>query len=175
MATDQLGQYDVAIVGGGPAGTTVGTLLRRHNPALRVLILEKEKFPRDHIGESQLPAINGVLVEMGVWDKVEAANFPVKIGASYTWGRDNERWDFEFYPVENWAREERPVRFEGQRKYTAFQVDRAIYDEILLRHAEEVVPAEATASRGSMDSLVSTSMISLSKSVRCSTRVASTL
>lgn len=130
--------WDVVIVGGGPAGSTAATLLRKYNHDLRVLILEKEKFPRDHVGESQLPSISPILHEMGVWETVEAAGFPIKIGASYTWGRDNDRWDFDFYPVEQWRDEPRPARFEGQRKFTAFQVDRAQYDEILLRHAESL-------------------------------------
>jgi 2-polyprenyl-6-methoxyphenol hydroxylase-like FAD-dependent oxidoreductase len=76
-------KYDVVIVGGGPTGSTAATLLKKYNPDLRVLIMEKEKFPRDHVGESQLPAINPVLDEMGVWDKVEAAGFPIKLGAAF--------------------------------------------------------------------------------------------
>jgi flavin-dependent dehydrogenase len=128
---------DVVIVGGGPGGSTAATLLLKYNPALRVLVLEKERFPRDHIGESQLPSIMSVLWEMGVWDKVEAAGFPIKLGASLTWGRDNESWDFDFYPVEEFRDEPRPAKYEGQRAFTAFQVDRSLYDTILLRHAEE--------------------------------------
>jgi Dehydrogenases (flavoproteins) len=73
--------YDVVIVGGGPAGSTAGTLIEKYNPNLSVLIVEKEKFPRDRVGESQLPQISDVLEEMGCWDKVEAADFPIKIGA----------------------------------------------------------------------------------------------
>ncbi|MCW5756986.1 MAG: tryptophan 7-halogenase [Phycisphaeraceae bacterium] len=128
---------DVAIIGGGPSGSTLATLLRKYNPALSVLVIEKETFPREHVGESQLPAISPILWEMGVWDKVEAAGFPVKLGASLTWGRDNERWDFDFYPVEEFKDEPRPAKFEGQRTRTAFQVERSIYDTILLDHAAE--------------------------------------
>lgn len=127
---------DVAIVGGGPAGSTAATLLKKYDPQLRVLVLEKEIFPRDHIGESQLTTIGPVLNEMGVWDAVEAAGFPIKIGASYTWGRDNDRWDLDFYPVEKWQDEPRPAQYRGQRRYTAFQVDRARYDKLLLDHAQ---------------------------------------
>ncbi len=75
---------------------------------------------------------------LGVWDKVEAAGFPVKIGGSYTWGKDADVWDFDFFPAEEFVDEPRPARFEGQRKFTAFQVDRFVYDEILLRHAASV-------------------------------------
>ncbi|GIW74294.1 MAG: hypothetical protein KatS3mg103_0816 [Phycisphaerales bacterium] len=129
---------DVAIIGGGPAGSTLATLLRKYDPALAVTIVEKEVFPREHVGESQLPAIGPILHEMGVWDKVEAANFPIKLGASLTWGRDGERWDFDFYPVEEFRDEPRPARFEGQRTRTAFQVERSVYDTILLEHAQEM-------------------------------------
>jgi len=127
--------YDVAIIGGGPAGSTVGTLLKKYNPRLKVLILERETFPRDHVGESQLPSISHILAEMGVWDKVEAAGFPIKIGATYRWGRTDELWDFEFIANGVFQPAERPAKFAGQRTQTAFQVDRAIYDKILLDHA----------------------------------------
>lgn len=130
--------FDVVIVGGGPSGSTASTLLKKYNTSLRILVIEKEVFPRDHIGESQLPSISAILDEMGVWDKIEAADFPIKIGASYTWGRDKDQWDFSFFPVESWRDEPRPAKFEGQRRFTAFQVDRAIYDDILLNHAREV-------------------------------------
>ncbi|MFG0329552.1 MAG: NAD(P)/FAD-dependent oxidoreductase [Phycisphaerales bacterium] len=133
---------DVVIIGGGPAGSTVGSLLRKYNPALRVAIVERAAFPRPHIGESQLPEIGTILNEMGVWDAVEAANFPVKIGATFSWGRDDEKWDFDFYPVEEFVDEPRPGRYEGQRRYTAFQVDRAVYDDILLRHARDAFGVE---------------------------------
>jgi len=134
--TDQ--DYDVAIIGGGPAGSTLGTLLRKYDPELRVLILEREKFPREHVGESQLPPIGAVLEEMGCWDKVEAANFPIKVGATYRWGKKADLWDFEFLAEGQFQDEPRPAKYEGQRVQTAFQVERAIYDDILLRHAEEV-------------------------------------
>ena len=129
-------EYDVVIVGGGPSGSTTATLLKKYNPELSVLILEKAKFPREHVGESQLPGISVILDEMGVWDKVEAANFPVKLGASFTWGNNGDEWDLDFYPVEEFVDEARPAKFEGQRRHTAFQVERDRYDNILLRHAE---------------------------------------
>ncbi|HWD37400.1 MAG TPA: NAD(P)/FAD-dependent oxidoreductase [Fimbriimonas sp.] len=126
---------DVAIIGGGPAGSTVGSLLKKYNPALKVSIFEAEQFPRDHVGESQLPALMNVLVEMGVWDKVEAANFPIKIGGTYVWGRHADLWDLEFIPGERFVDQPRPAKFVGQRAETAFQVDRSIYDKVLLDHA----------------------------------------
>lgn len=128
---------DVAIIGGGPAGTTAGSLLRKYNPSLRVVILEREAFPREHVGESQLPAISPILNEIGVWDKVEAANFPIKIGATYRWGNTKGYWKFDFL-LRPFVDEPRPARFSQQRESTAFQVDRAVYDKILLDHAREL-------------------------------------
>lgn len=128
---------DVAIVGGGPGGSTLGTLLRKYDPTIKVAIFEREVFPRDHVGESQLPGISAILSEMGVWDKVEAAGFPIKIGATYRWGKSPELWDFQFFPKEKFVDEVRPAKYQGQRTQTAFQVDRAVYDKILLDHARE--------------------------------------
>lgn len=127
---------DVAIIGGGPSGSTLGAMLKKYAPDLDVLVLERERFPREHVGESQLPLIGPILDEIGVWDKIEAAGFPIKIGATYRWGTTDELWDFEFFPAKEFTDEPRPARYKGQRKQTAFQVDRAIYDEILLQHAE---------------------------------------
>lgn len=129
---------DVAIIGGGPAGSTVGTLLRKYHPRLKVMILEREQFPRDHVGESQLPHIGLILEEMGVWDKIERCNFPIKIGATYRWGNSDRLWNFEFLSNGDFADEIRPGKYQGQRRETAFQVDRAVYDEVLLNHAESV-------------------------------------
>lgn len=128
-------ECDVAIIGGGPGGSTVGSLLKKYDPKLKVHIFEREKFPRDHVGESLLPVISAILDEMGAWDKIERANFPVKIGATYRWGRTSDLWDFEFLPGGKFDDQQRPASYEGQRKETAFQVDRAIYDDILLNHA----------------------------------------
>ncbi len=127
---------DVAVIGGGPAGSTLGIYLKKYSPGLDVRIFESEKFPRDHVGESQLPTISEYLHEMGVWDKVEAANFPIKVGGTFKWGRSKELWHFSFIP-EDLSDAPRPSKFEGQRKHVAFQVDRAIYDKILLDHARE--------------------------------------
>ncbi|MBV8514105.1 MAG: tryptophan 7-halogenase, partial [Acidobacteria bacterium] len=117
--------YDLAIVGGGPAGSTVASLLKKYQPELKVAIFEREKFPREHIGESQLPAISPILNELGAWDKVEAANFPIKVGATYRWGNTKGLWKFDFllHPFED---EPRPGKYNQQRESTAFQVDRSV-------------------------------------------------
>ncbi|RYG19152.1 NAD(P)/FAD-dependent oxidoreductase, partial [bacterium] len=69
---------------------------------------------------------------------VEAAGFPVKIGATYRWGKSDQLWDFEFLNNGVFLPEPRPGKYVGQRTQTAFQVDRAVYDKILLDHARKL-------------------------------------
>lgn len=147
-------KVDVAVIGGGPAGSTVGALLRKYDPSLDVLILERERFPREHVGESQTPPVSHVLDEMGCWQDVENAGFPVKIGATYSWGKAAELWDFDFVAPKLCEDIRRPGRFEGVRRNLAFQVERARYDEILLNRAAAVgcqVRQEARVSKVEMD------------------------
>ena len=73
--------YDVLVVGGGPAGSTVATLLAQHG--LRVAIFERTRFPRFHIGESLLPANVPIFDRLGCHDALRRAGFLVKPGASF--------------------------------------------------------------------------------------------
>jgi flavin-dependent dehydrogenase len=130
--------FDVAIIGGGPAGSIVASLLKRYDPSLSVAIFERERFPRDHVGESLLPSACIILHEAGVWEKVEAANFPVKVGAVYRWGQTPELIQFEFLPGETLEGYSRPAPFDRARAGMAFQVDRSVFDSILLGHAEDL-------------------------------------
>jgi len=61
-------QYDVIIIGGGPAGSTAATLLAMDGHS--VLVLEKAKFPRDHVGESLLPFCYSLFERLGVLDQM---------------------------------------------------------------------------------------------------------
>ena len=108
-------KYDVAIIGGGPAGSTVGTLLKLQHPEMRVAILEGAKFPRDHVGESLLPATCEVLHELGVWDKVEQADFPVKLGGLYRWGVTDDLYPLAFLQGQSYQDVPRPAKYDGQR------------------------------------------------------------
>jgi 2-polyprenyl-6-methoxyphenol hydroxylase-like FAD-dependent oxidoreductase len=67
-------QYDVAIIGGGPAGSTAATLLSRKGR--RVVVCEKERFPRFKIGESLLPHSLAMLDALGVRGQLDAHAFP---------------------------------------------------------------------------------------------------
>lgn len=119
METD----WDVIIIGGGPAGSTAATTLSQ--AGRRVLVLEKEKFPRFHIGESLLPYNIQIFKDLGIWDKLLDAGFTTKRGAQFIMGDDSRgnrlnfsRGSFTEYPE-------------------AMQVERSKFDKILLDHSRE--------------------------------------
>src|SRR5205085_816461 len=67
---------DVVVIGGGPAGSTVSTLLAQHG--VRVTLFERERFPRFHIGESLIPETYWVFKRLGMLDKMKASPFVKK-------------------------------------------------------------------------------------------------
>ena len=75
---------DVIVIGGGPGGSTAATMLARKGA--RVLLLERERFPRDHVGESLLPASIPVLEELGVLPAVQQAGFFTQMGCHHGLG-----------------------------------------------------------------------------------------
>lgn len=111
--------YDVIVMGGGPGGSTLATLAA--TAGLRVLVLEADRHPRAHVGESLLPGIIPILNEMGVLDEVERAGFGRKSGTTHKkWGRTPE-WDLWFSDTESYDH--------------AWLVDRSRFDELLFRAA----------------------------------------
>ena len=115
--------FDAVIVGGGPAGSTVGTLLAQNG--LAVAIFEQERFPRFQIGESLLPANIPIFERLGCLDAVRQAGFMVKPGATLYdehEGRPSTTFAFPRLPFQPAA---------------AYNVIRAEFDDLLLRHAQQ--------------------------------------
>jgi len=114
---------DIAIIGGGPAGAAAAIVLAR--AGFRATILERERFPRFHVGESLLPFQGRVLERLGLREKVEGAGFVPKYGAVFLSSDGTCRSPIDF------------ERTLPERYNHAFQVERSRFDELLLRHAEE--------------------------------------
>ncbi|MFC4121787.1 NAD(P)/FAD-dependent oxidoreductase [Nonomuraea zeae] len=128
----------VIVIGGGPAGSSVAGLLALQG--IDVVLLEREKFPRYHIGESLITGCMGVLDELGVRERVEELRFIRKYGGSLVWGKDG-RWNFKFT--------------EGKPEHPhAYNVRRADFDALLLARARELgarVYEEATVKEPLID------------------------
>jgi flavin-dependent dehydrogenase len=112
---------DVLVAGGGPAGSTAASWLARAGH--RVVLVERDRFPRFHIGESLLASVNDVLGAIGADAVIRAAGFPQKWGAT-------------FMPADGSI--ERYLDFSTSPDVVApqtWQVPRATFDHLLLRHA----------------------------------------
>jgi len=115
--------YDVAIIGGGPAGSTAAALLAR--AGRRVIVFEREKFPRFHIGESLLPFSMKAFTRLGLHEKFLRAGFMKKFGGEIVGACSESGTKFYFK--------------DGYRSQTdhAYQVTRGDFDKVLLDHAVE--------------------------------------
>ncbi|MGZ5477918.1 MAG: NAD(P)/FAD-dependent oxidoreductase [Thermoanaerobaculia bacterium] len=114
---------DVIVIGGGPAGSTAANLLAKQG--FSVLLLERERFPRFQIGESLLPYNNDLFERLGVKEKLEQGDFFPKYGAHFVTGDGNVGYTFRF------------DRTLPPEYHHSFQVKRADFDNLLLRHAEK--------------------------------------
>jgi flavin-dependent dehydrogenase len=114
--------YDVAIIGGGPAGSTAATLLSK--AGRRVIVLEREKFPRFHIGESLLPFSMQTFTRLGLQEKLRA-HFVEKFGGEIAEAGGEKA--AKFYFKDGFA----------SRTDRSYQVTRSKFDKMLLDHAGE--------------------------------------
>ena len=120
-------EFDVVVVGGGPAGSTLAALVAKRGHS--VLVLERENFPRYQIGESLLPStIHGICQLTGAAEELARAGFPLKRGGTFRWGANPEPWTFSFSVS---------PRMAGPTS-TAYQVERSKFDKILLDNARRV-------------------------------------
>jgi flavin-dependent dehydrogenase len=115
--------YDVAIIGGGPAGSTAAALLAR--AGRRVIVFEREKFPRFHIGESLLPFSMKAFTRLGLHEKFRRAGFIKKFGGEFFSACSSEGTKFYFKDA-----------YRSQTDHS-YQVTRADFDKLLLDHAAE--------------------------------------
>lgn len=124
MISENVENFDLIVVGGGPAGSTLASFVAMQGH--KVLLLEREKFPRHQIGESLLPVtFHGICKMLGVADEIKAAGFPLKRGGTFRWGKQQEPWTFEF--------KSSPLLSE-ETGYT-YQVKRADFDNLLLNNS----------------------------------------
>jgi halogenation protein CepH len=118
---------DVVVIGGGPGGSTAAALIAMKGH--RVLLLEKEQYPIYKVGESLLPStVRGICALLGVTEEMKAANFIVKRGGTFHWGKDLHPWTFSFSSS---------PRMEDENA-TAYQVERMKFDLILLNNARKL-------------------------------------
>jgi flavin-dependent dehydrogenase len=114
--------YDVAIIGGGPAGSTAATLLAR--AGWRVVVIEREKFPRFHIGESLLPFSMQTFERLGIREELDRRFLP-KYGGEIVAACGSKSLKFYF-----------KNGFRARRDHS-YQVTRSEFDQLLLDHSRK--------------------------------------
>ena len=116
-------EYDVIVVGGGPAGSTAAALIAVGGR--KVLLVDREKFPRFRLGESLMPATYWTLERLGVLDKMKCSHFPQKHSVQFFTGSGKGTAPYYFSQVDP---------HESSRTW---QVNRLEFDHMLLKNAAE--------------------------------------
>ena len=115
--------YDVVVIGGGPAGATAGTILA--DAGRRVLLVERGRFPRFHIGESLMPETYWTFKRLGVLDKLKKSNFVKKYSVQF---------------VTASGKESQPFFFDEMNPHecsVTWQVVRSEFDKMMLANARD--------------------------------------
>jgi len=123
MSANSNGQFDVVVMGGGPAGAVVATICQKYGH--RCLILEASKFPRYHIGESLIPHTYRIFDRLGLLPRMRESHFPVKHSVRFVGPSGQEADPFYFSET-----------IEGEGAHT-WQVERGEFDQICLDNAQE--------------------------------------
>jgi flavin-dependent dehydrogenase len=139
---------DCVVLGGGPAGSTFASIVKKYAPGASVVVLEKARFPRWHIGESTIPVANGVFKDLEVYDAMLESTFVKKMGVTFVWGRDRIPWSADYLTLgkhtanrgQNDVLEVTGQDFSAllgpgntrDTPYSAFNVRRAEFDKMLL-------------------------------------------
>jgi flavin-dependent dehydrogenase len=116
-------EFDAIVIGGGPAGSTTAAVLAAKGR--NVLVLEREKFPRYHIGESLIPYTYFPLQRIGMIEKLAASHFPRKYSVQFVSSSGRQSVPFYFFE-----------HFDSEAAVT-WQVLRSEFDQMLLDNARE--------------------------------------
>jgi len=135
VLTENQDNYDVVVIGGGPAGSTLATFLVKQG--YQVLILEREKFPRFHVGESLLPATQIIWEKLGLTKALEnLAEKKYKDSAEFRIGLNPQSSGYEYARIDFTESNNWPENNFPQAPY-AYQVERSQFDLLLLNNARQ--------------------------------------
>ena len=131
--------FDIGIIGGGPAGSSLAAYLAK--AGVSCVIFERELFPRPHVGESLVPSSTRVFNDLGFLEQMEEAQFPHKFGAVWTANEHARPYDHDWEGLAPDCHAE--VRFAereqaGVNKNYTYHVDRGKFDLLLLQHAHKL-------------------------------------
>lgn len=124
MSLDSTIDYDVIIIGAGPAGTTAATILAEEK-GRRVVVLEKEHFPRYHVGESLIPHCWDTLNRIGMTERLDAKGFQVKQSVQFVNPDGELSAPFYF------------SKHTDHPRAKTWQVEREVFDEMMMERARE--------------------------------------
>jgi FADH2 O2-dependent halogenase len=134
--------FDVGIIGGGPAGAAMAAYLAK--AGVSCVVFERELFPREHVGESLVPSAMRVFKELDFLGQMETAGFPRKYGAVWTASTSKSYSTHDWEGLESDCQADlAEIRFEERaqpgvdRSYT-YHVDRGKFDLMLLQHAHKL-------------------------------------
>lgn len=117
-------QYDVVVIGAGPAGSTTAGLVSQ--AGLKTLLLEREAFPRFHVGESLMPECYWPLQRLGLVERMKESNFVKKRSVQFVAASGKESQPFYF------------TEHDPRDCSTTWQVERADFDQLLFDRAGEL-------------------------------------